>query len=58
MLPFMGSNYLRFLGFAADADAFNCYRISRLIEASSLRVGTLCNISRFVFASMVTYDPS
>ena len=46
-----------FFGFAA-ADTLNCCLISRLIEASNFRVGTLCNISRFVFASMVTYDPS
>ena len=54
----MGSNYLRFLGFAADGEALNCCLMSRLIDASSLRVGTLCNSSRFVFESMVTYDPS
>lgn len=54
----MNGNYPRFLGFVTDADAFNCFLMSRLIDASSLRVGTLCNISRFDFASMVIYDPS
>jgi hypothetical protein len=54
----MGCNYLGFLVFAVEADALSCLRMSRLIDASNLRVGTLCNISRLVFASMVTYDPS
>ncbi len=47
----MDGNYLGRLGLGtAEGDA-RSFRKSRLMEASSLRVGTLRNISRFVFSS-------
>src|SRR5437660_12592755 len=39
-----------FLGLGADALARICLRKSRFMDASNLRVGTLCNISFFSFS--------
>jgi len=39
----MDSNYFFFKGLAADAVALSIFRMSLLIEASSLRVGTFSN---------------
>ncbi len=39
-----------FLGLAADADALSVLRMSLLIEASKVRVGTRFNCSRFCFS--------
>ncbi len=41
-----------FLGLAAEADARNEFRKSRLMLASNFLVGTRFNSSRFCFASM------
>ena len=41
-----------FLGLLADADALSVLRMSRLIEASKVLVGTLFSCSRFPFLFM------
>jgi len=48
----MEANGYCFLGLAADADACNDFRKSRLMLASSFLVGTFFSASRFCFASM------
>ena len=50
--PLMGTKPHRFLGFRADADALSVLRMSCLIEASSILVGTRLSCSRFCFFSM------
>jgi hypothetical protein len=49
-----------FLGLAAEADARNDPRKSRLMLANNVLVDTFFNASRFCFASMmeVSCDPS
>ena len=49
---FMDAKPHRFLGLAADADALSVRRMSRLIEASSILVGTRFSCSRFCFLFM------
>jgi hypothetical protein len=41
MIALYGHKPHRFLGLAADAEAFNCLRMSFFMLASSFRVGTL-----------------
>jgi hypothetical protein len=49
----MGANYYFFLlGLGAEAEARKAPRKSRLMLASSFRVGTFFNSSRLCFASM------
>jgi hypothetical protein len=47
----MEANSYLFLGLAAEADALNDLRKSRLMLASNFLVGTRFNSSRFFFAS-------
>jgi len=47
----MEANSYRFLGLAAEREACNCLRKSRLMLASNFLVGTRFNSSRFCFAS-------
>lgn len=47
----MEANRHPFLGLAADADGLAAFRKSRFMLASNFLVGTLCNASRFSFAS-------
>jgi hypothetical protein len=48
----MEANAHRFLGLAAETEACICFLKSRLMLASSFRIGTRFNSSRFAFASI------
>jgi len=50
MLLLYEAKYHFFLGLAAERVARICFRKSRFMDASNLRVGTLCNISFFSFS--------
>jgi hypothetical protein len=50
-MPYMEARPYGFLGLAAEREACNAFRKSRLMLANNFLVGTPFNASRFSFAS-------